>query len=113
MKNNINNLFSSERSLALLVLLIVVAICTPFISPGAGASPNGEQIFKENCASCHNGGGNLVDPKKPIKGSAKLASEDKFKEYLLKPTGSMLAVPKIANDTPALDALYKYCKTLK
>ena len=122
MKNDFNNL-RSVRSLPLVALLIAVTLWAQVLSPKAGAAPkaaapkaaapNGEQIFKENCASCHTGGGNLIDPKKPVKGSAKLASLVKFKDYLLKPTGAMPAAPKIANDAATLDALYKYCKTLK
>ena len=117
MHNHFNNR-SSVRSLPLVALLIAVTFWVQVVSPKAGAAPNaaapnGEQIFKENCASCHTGGGNLIDPKKPVKGSAKLASLGKFKDYLVKPSGSMPASPKIANDAATLDALYKYCKTLK
>ncbi len=127
MKNEFNN-FRSVRSLPLVALAIAVTLSVQVLSPKAGAAPkatpptaaapkaaapNGEQIFKENCASCHTGGGNLIDPKKPVKGSAKLSALGKFKEYLLKPSGAMPAAPKIANDAATLDALYKYCKTLK
>ena len=127
MMNDFNNL-RSVRSLPLVALLIGVTLWAQVLSPEAGAAPkadapkaaapkaaalNGEQIFKENCASCHTGGGNLIDPKKPVKGSAKLASLVKFKDYLVKPTGAMPPAPKIANDAATLDALYKYCKTLK
>jgi mono/diheme cytochrome c family protein len=112
MKINFYNL-SMVKSAAPVALLIAITVWAQLVCPRAGASPNGEQVFKENCASCHTGGGNLVEPKKPVKGSTKLASVDKFKEYLLKPSGAMQPAPKIANDAPTLDALYKYCKTLK
>jgi len=113
MKNDFYELTTIIRSAAPVALLIAITVLAQFVSPKAVAAPNGEQIFKGNCASCHAGGGNIVDPKKPVKGSAKLASVDKFKEYLLKPSGAMQPAPKIANDAQTLDALYKYCKTLK
>ena len=112
MKNHLNSL-RSFSSLPLVVLLIAGTVWVQAVCPKAVAAPNGEQIFKENCASCHTSGGNLIDPKKPVKGSAKLAALGKFKDYLVKPSGSMPAAPQIANDAATLDALYKYCKTLK
>jgi len=113
MKKNHDNFTTSIKLLAPATLLIAITLWAQLVSPKAVAAPNGEQIFKENCAGCHAGGGNIVDPKKPLKGSAKLASTDKLKDYLLKPSGAMPAAPKIANDAATLEALYKYCKTLK
>lgn len=109
MKND----FNSVRFLPLVAFLLAVTVWAQFVSPGAGAAPNGEQVFKENCASCHLGGGNIMDAKKPVKGSQKLSSLDNFKEYLTKPSGAMPAAPKIVKDAATLEALYKYCKTLK
>ena len=79
----------------------------------AGAAPDGSKIYANNCAACHANGGNIVDPKKPVKGSKVLATKQSFKENLLKPKGSMTAFPQIANNDADLSALYEYCKSLK
>jgi mono/diheme cytochrome c family protein len=79
----------------------------------AKASPNGEQLFKVNCASCHAAGGNIVDQTKPVRGSKKLVSKVVFKDLLSKPTGAMPPFPKIVADDSSLSALYEYCKSLK
>ena len=113
MKDKAHNLGGSDRLLPFLSLLFVVTLGTQFMSPRAGAAPNGQQIFKDNCAGCHQDGGNVMEAKKPVKGSSKLATLDKFKDYLAKPSGAMPPQPAIVKDAPTLDALYKYCKTLK
>lgn len=112
--NIVSNLAGNVGSLSLLVVVLALTIWAQAGSLKAGAAaPSGEQIFKENCAACHTNGGNNIEPKKPVKGSAKLVSKDKLKEFLLKPTGNMPAAPQIANDAATLDSLYKYCKTIK
>jgi len=97
----------------LAVILTAFAGLVSLHTPKAIGAPSGEQLFRNNCAACHAGGGNIVDPKKPLKGSKKLTSKDTLSAYLLKPTGSMAPFPKIVGDAPALEALYQYCKTLK
>jgi hypothetical protein len=54
-----------------------------------------------------------MNPKKPVIGSAKLASKQIFKGYLLKPSGAMQPAPAIAGNDTDLTALYDYCKSLK
>lgn len=98
---------------ALSVFGVAVTLLLFAGSQSVNGAPSGEDTFKANCATCHAGGGNVVDPKKPLRGSAKLASKDAFKTYLLKAAGAMPAFPKIANDAPTMEALYNYCKTFK
>lgn len=101
-------------SLAVVVSIVITGMFVSVSKQGTAiAAPNGEQLFKNNCASCHADGGNIVDPKKPVKGSKKLASKATFKELLSKATGIMPAFPQIAKDDPSLSALYSYCKSLK
>jgi mono/diheme cytochrome c family protein len=85
----------------------------PLAGSSVTAAPNGADIFKNNCAACHANGGNIVDPKKPLKGSKKLATKAVFKDLLSKSAGAMPAFPKIVEDDPSLSALYEYCKSLK
>lgn len=105
---------ASMTGLVLASTLVVVSMFVGVMRHDTAiAAPSGEQLFKNNCASCHTDGGNIVDPKKPVKGSKKLASKATFKELLGKATGVMPAFPQIANDDPSLSALYSYCKSLK
>lgn len=47
------------------VLLLVVTICTfAFSSPALAA--DGKAVFSANCAACHAGGGNTVNPAKTL-----------------------------------------------
>jgi cytochrome c6 len=55
-------------------LLVIVAVCLSFLltltTPvWAGNATNGAQIFSANCAACHAGGINAVNPAKTLKKS--------------------------------------------
>lgn len=84
------------------------------LSRKAKKSPlNGEVVFKQNCQSCHVGGGNTVNPQRPLAGSDKLSSLAVFKSYLEAPLGHMPYYKHVVTDKEALEALYKYCKKLR
>jgi mono/diheme cytochrome c family protein len=53
--------------------------------PAAGAVAEGKAIFADNCAGCHQGGGNSIEPGLPVKGSKRLASLDSFGRFLRAP----------------------------
>lgn len=95
-----------------LVMMVVVWLGTMVIDT-AKAAPSGEKIFTANCAGCHMGGKNLIDPKKPVIGSKKLASKGTFKALLNSTIGGMPSFPKISGNDEALEALYVYVKGLK
>ena len=42
----------------------------------------GAETFAVNCQSCHPGGGNVIEPKKPIKGSPQLQSAERFLAFV-------------------------------
>lgn len=73
----------------------------------------GEKLFSNNCAACHAGGKNIIDPKKPVIGSKKLASKASFKSFIEVPNGTMPAFKAIADKDTDLTALYNYVKGLK
>ncbi len=73
----------------------------------------GETVFNQYCASCHQSGGNLTVPSKTVAGSSTLATLAVFKEYLNNPVGHMPYYKNVIDDKVTLNALYKYCKTLK
>ncbi|MBI4532952.1 MAG: c-type cytochrome [Candidatus Melainabacteria bacterium] len=106
------------KSIRLLLLLTIGGIIATVLLEAisidvAAAAPSGDKIFTANCAACHMGGKNIIDPKKPVVGSKKLASKDLFKALLSKSTGGMPAFSKIAENDAALEALYAYVKSLK
>jgi mono/diheme cytochrome c family protein len=56
----------------------------------------GAAIFRDNCASCHPNGGNVVTPGLPLKGSSKLADFNTFLNFIRHPKmpdGSMGLMP--------------------
>jgi len=82
------------------------------------ASPDqlqkGEKLYAENCASCHPGGGNVINPALPVVGSPTLKDLNtftKFNRNPVKPDGSKGAMPaypgeKISDEEMAL--IYQY-----
>jgi cytochrome c6 len=85
------------------------------LAPGGTATDltSGQKLFSLNCASCHDGGQNLVNPDKPIIGSTKLISLDSFKKYLCHPSGSMPPFERLTKNEADLARLYQYVLTLK
>ena len=100
-----------------ITIFTVIGISFSFLlsigSQSVVGAPSGEATFKANCAQCHTGGANIINPKKPLKGSDKLASKEAFKAYISKANGAMPAFLQIANDAPTMEALLTYCKTFK
>lgn len=99
-------------------ILLGVSLAIAVVLPCVGAKKNtpkdaGARTFKQYCAKCHFGGANSVEPKRPIIGSKQLSSITIFKTYLSAPPGHMPYYDQIVKDRETLDALYKYCKSLK
>ncbi|MBP9094075.1 c-type cytochrome [bacterium] len=94
------------------VAFFVIAFL-PCTAKGVAKKATGAEAFKMYCASCHAGGGNKVDPNHPLAGSTQLASIVRFKDYLSSPPGHMPYYETLVKDKATLEALHKYCKTLK
>jgi cytochrome c6 len=77
-------------------------------SPAAADTKAGEAIFSTNCAVCHPEGGNVVDPAKPVRGSAKLKDFPTFLGWIRVPNSPM--TPFSAAQIPEAQAreLYRY-----
>lgn len=73
---------------------------------------DGKHVFEQNCAGCHQSGGNKVNPNHPVAGSEKLKSMAMFKSYLSAPPGHMPYYEQVVKDKKTLEALYNYCKSL-
>jgi len=51
------------------IVLATLMLATALTAAGASAAGStGEAIFKAKCASCHPDGGNIINPKKTLKG---------------------------------------------
>ena len=94
------------------VALFVVAFL-PCTAKSEAKKATGAETFKMYCATCHAGGGNKVDPNHPLAGSTQLDSIVRFKDYLSAPPGHMPYYETLVKDKATLEALFKYCKTLK
>jgi len=49
----------------------------------------GAETFTANCQACHPGGGNVVNPQKPLKTSKQLAARGAFVSFIRSPGGQM------------------------
>lgn len=78
------------------------------IEPTAEAKPAGAAIFETQCAGCHTGGGNMMNPDKPVQGSAKLASLATFTAFVRDPGNAMPAFPADVISDADLAELHGY-----
>lgn len=51
-----------------ILLTAAALILTSFAGTAPAAEKTSEALFKEKCASCHPGGGNIIKPKETLKG---------------------------------------------
>lgn len=102
-----------ERAVLVFIVALPIGIMSPTIAKKPAKPIDGKQLFKQNCASCHQDGGNRVNPNHSIAGSKELATLASFKNYLKAPPGHMPYYQHIVKDDAILRALYNYCKTLK
>jgi cytochrome c6 len=75
---------------------------------GTAGPTSGEQLFKENCAACHAGGGNIVNPKMPLKGAPLLKTFATFLSQIRKPQPPMTAFPPTKISEKQARKLYDY-----
>lgn len=99
--------------ICLLSMIALVTLSPAICKKSEAKKIDGEAIFKQNCASCHADGGNNIKPNQPVAESKQLGTLATFKSYLSKPPGHMPYYKSVVEDKGTLDALYKYCKSLK
>lgn len=68
----------------------------------------GQQIYSVNCAACHPGGGNSLQPDKPIVASPLTASQQMFEFWIRHPASPMPAFSEAKLPPDKLQALYEY-----
>jgi cytochrome c6 len=97
-----------------LVLLSITAVILTSLftiagmQQGTAVPSSGEQLFKENCAACHVGGGNIVNPKMPLKGAPLLKTFAAFLSQIRKPQPPMTAFPPARISEEQARKLYAY-----
>jgi len=75
---------------------------------------NGEKIFNAYCRVCHVNGGNIINPRFPLRGSQKLANFETFLSFIRDPrmpdgsTGGMPSFPESRLSNDETKKLYKY-----
>jgi len=65
------------------------------------AFASGSEVFAANCQACHPKGGNVVDPRLPLKSSQRLASLEAFTAFIRspsKPDGSPGSMPSFGEE---------------
>jgi uncharacterized membrane protein len=73
---------------------------------------DGEQIYAVHCTTCHPGGGNTIDPSKPILHSPLLQNLDFFKMWLRHPAVPMPPFVSSKISDAQAEALYAYIQNV-
>jgi hypothetical protein len=73
---------------------------------------NGEQIYAASCTTCHPGGGNTIDPGKPLLHSPLLQNLDLFKMWLRHPAQPMPSFPPSKISDAQAKELYAYVENV-
>jgi mono/diheme cytochrome c family protein len=80
---------------------------------------NGEKIFNNSCRVCHVNGGNVIDPRFPLRGSQKLTDLKTFLSYIRNPKmpdgslGAMPSFPESQISNKDTENLYQYLLSQK
>lgn len=94
------------------VICIIAALASTIaIGSALAEQKTGEALFKEKCASCHPDGGNIINPKEPIKG---MKDPKKITKKIRKGGGGMTAFDqKSVSDADAKAIADYVIKTFK
>jgi mono/diheme cytochrome c family protein len=95
-------------ALTALVLLTLTGCASQTTLKPLTASEQGEGLFSTHCAGCHAGGGNTMNPAKPVKGSEKLKDKAAFIAFLRQPGGGMPAYDAATLSDSDADVLRQY-----
>lgn len=102
-----------EIGFFILAAVLLGSLCPALGTPAKPAplAPSGEILFKQNCASCHPGGGNTARPDKPVANSRRVDSLIILRGYLK--TAHKPRFLQLTQEGKAFENLYQYCKALK
>lgn len=107
-----NCLIEREKTMKKSILAATVALSIGMMSAAAfAAETGGAAIFKAKCAACHPDGGNIINPKAPLKG---LKDSRKIISKIRKGGGGMTAFDaKAVSDADAKLVAEYIMKTFK
>jgi cytochrome c6 len=99
-----------KRAVLLSVMgVVLVGVFTlAGMTQGTTAPAAGEQLFKDNCMSCHAGGGNILDKEMPLTGSPDLKTFAAFLTQIRKPKAPMPPFPASKISDTQARRLYDY-----
>jgi cytochrome c6 len=85
---------TSARTLFKVALSTIVLLAIAFTSPAIADTAAGAKVFNANCASCHMGGGNVVNAAKTLKKDAlKANAKDTAEAIIYQVTNGKGAMP--------------------
>lgn len=73
----------------------------------------GADIFNSHCRACHQNGGNIINPDKPIIGSRKLKDFDTFLAFIRNPNSTMPSFSQGTISDKRAKELYEYIASEK
>jgi mono/diheme cytochrome c family protein len=85
---------------------------------GGGSAAAGQKVFADNCASCHPGGGNVVDPGLPLRTSKRIGSQASLTAFIRAPSrtdgkeNQMPGFPPDAVSDPQAADLFAYVSSM-
>ena len=95
-----------------LILFVAGTVLGVFVAAGltqeAAPGGPGEVLFKENCMACHFGGGNAINPNKPLKAAPQLKTFEAFLTWIRNPVQPMPAYPLTKISDEQAKKLYDY-----
>ena len=94
--------------LCLMAAILVSVFTIVGMTRGAAGAASAVQLFKEQCAACHAGGGNVVNPKMPLKGGTLLQTFASFLSQIRKPQPPMPTFAPAQISDEQAKGLYDY-----
>lgn len=94
--------------LCLAAVILVAVFTIAGMQQGATAPASPEQLFKQQCAACHAGGGNVVNPKMPLKGGTLMETFATFLAQIRKPQPPMPTFSPAQISDEQAKGLYDY-----
>jgi len=100
--------------------VLFITMLIPFVSARSDERASseqlkqGESIFNASCMVCHANGGNVIEPRFPLRGSQKLSDFRTFLSFIRNPkmpdgsAGSMPAFPESRLSDEETKQLYNY-----
>jgi mono/diheme cytochrome c family protein len=80
-----------EASMRSIVAVLCSLLTTPAIAAGQGQSPNGEAVYKQHCAACHEGTMPRIPSRETLKSVTPEAIETALSSFMMRRQGASLS----------------------